>query len=229
MRKLFLILMLISFFSLSAYAVSPKPAPKLCNVLFSDDLVVHAKVHKIKSFKDKDDPEGVAGWIYYLDVIKVYRGKTGKKLVVYSLNDTSRLLLKTGKEYFVFASKNGGRYEAGNYGNGVQGVDGEIYSREMELRIQKLLKEKVSIIEGEVRDKNWKLTSGAVLTIIGNGVSQNVTVDKNGLFSVKVEPGIYKVVIPKNLDVTIYSSNSKIDSLSLVAGQCAQIQLQEQE
>lgn len=236
MRKLFLIIILITFFSGSASAICQQPAPKLCNVLFSNNLTVHAKVLKIKNIIDKDDPEGLAGWLYYLDVIKVFRGKTGKKLVVRSENTTSRVLLKKGKEYIVFASKShDGGFNIWNYCEGVQDVDGEIYSRKMELKIKQLLNEKTSSIEGEVCDKNWNLSSGAVLTVIGNGVSQNVTVDKNGLFSVKVEPGTYQILIPKNLHVTTYSYNvidplsDEIKPLSLVAGQCVQIQLQERE
>src|SRR5271169_3522032 len=105
MHKLLMIILLISFLPGSAHAYCEDPRPKLCHVFYSNDLVVHAKVSAIHDVVDKeDDPEGVEGWLYYLDVLKVYRGKPRKKLVVYSSNSTSRVLLKPGREYIVFAS-----------------------------------------------------------------------------------------------------------------------------
>jgi hypothetical protein len=60
-------------------------------------------------------------------------------------------------------------------------------------------------------------------------------VDNNGFFSVKVEPGTYEILIPQNIDVTDYSlsvidpQSQKIKPLSLKAGQCVQIQIQERK
>jgi hypothetical protein len=41
----------------------------------------NAKVVRSKIIKDKDDPVGVAGCLYYLDVIEIYRGKSKKALL----------------------------------------------------------------------------------------------------------------------------------------------------
>jgi hypothetical protein len=206
-------------------------------VLFASNLVVHAKVIKTEIVEEEDDPEGIAGWRYYLDVLKVYRGKSNKKIVVRTENTTARLLLTPGKEYIVFALKSeNGEYIAGNYCGEVQGVDGEAYSPKTEKKILDLMSGTQSVIEGEVRGKNWELVSGAVLTVSGNGVFRSLKVDKQGYFHVVLKPGTYKIGIPKNLQVTIYSpdglsnnpDSNEINPVTLVGGQCIQIQLQEQ-
>jgi hypothetical protein len=236
MHKILMVIILILFVSGSAGAIDKMPEPKLCNKFFSADLVVHAKVLKIEESYQKDDPEGAPDIKYFLDVLKVYRGKTGKKLVVISEMGKHNVKLETGKEYILFPSMN-------NDGTGEIWTDlgevggGIIYSQKIELRIKKLLNEKDSIIEGEVRNRNWKLISGAILTVIGNGISKKVTVDKKGFFYVKVKPGTYNIDIPINLRVSDNSPdgqssnplNDQVEPLSLVAGQCKQIQLLERE
>ncbi len=216
----------------SVYAFCERPPAKLCNVFFSNDLVVHAKVTKIETVYEGGD--FVTGWLYHLQVLKTYRGRAGTSITVYSENTTARLLLQPGKEYIVFASRNEkGRYEAGNYCGEVQHDDGEPYSTKLEDRIRELISQKSSVIEGEVVDKNWNLISGVKLTVTGNDTREDVTVDKSGHFSITVAPGSYQVLLPKSLHVTDYSwsvadkDSDKIRPLYVVGGQCVQIQLQE--
>jgi hypothetical protein len=236
MHKLLMVIILIICFSGAASAIDKMPEPKLCNKLFYADVVVHAKVLKMENLFQKDDPEGAPDLKYFLDVIKVYRGKTGKKLVVISQMGKHNVELETGLEYILFPSKmKGGTFEIwddlGEVGGGL------IYSKEWDLKIENLLHEKTSIIEGEVRGRSEKLIPGALLTVTGNGVSKKVRVDKNGFFNVEVKPGTYKIAIPKNLRVTVNSpdgissdpKNDKVAPLTIVGGQCAQIQLMERE
>ena len=179
MMRLLLLVVLIHLVQCEqALAFCDDPPAKLCHILFSSDLVIHAKVVKVEIYKDEDDPDGIAGWLYHLKVLKPYRGTTRKALIVKSENSTSRLLLKTGNEYIVFAWRHkDGNYQAGNYCGGIQNVDGEPYSKSLETQIQNLLKSSgPSIIEGEVRDKSFKPTSGAVLTVAGKNFSRQITV-----------------------------------------------------
>jgi hypothetical protein len=194
---------------------------------------VHSKVVKVEKLFHEDDPEGAPDLKYTLDVIKVYRGTTGMRLVVVSEMGVEQVHLKPGKEYIVFAKKINGIHYIWDR-QAIQEDDGAIYSRELESKIQQLIAEKTSSIEGEVRDRNWKLVSGMTLTVVGNGVSKTVTVDKNGYFYIKLEPGYYQLITPDNLSVTSYSTdgmsvnphNLKIEPQSLEGGQCMQIQLQ---
>ncbi len=220
-----------------AFSFCENPPAKLCNMFFSNDLVVHAKVVKTVIFHDKDDPDGVDGWLYYLQVLKSYRGTAEKTIMVKSENTTSRLLLKTGKKYIVFAKKSSdGSYEAGNYCGGIQDAEGELYSQKLDKQLQSLLKSSGSaFIEGEVRDKNYKLMPGAVLVVTGKNFSKQLKADAHGSFNLTVLPGTYKIMLPQNMEVTIYSpdghnadpSSNDIPAKSLVSGQCMQIQLQE--
>ena len=214
-----------------AGAFCEQPSAKLCNVFFSNDLVIHAKVLKTEYRENPD----VDHYVYHLKVLKTYRGKIGEYTTVSSENSTARLLLEVGHDYIVFASRNQhGSYEARNYCGEVQNVEGEPYSVRLEERIRELTNRKSSTIEGEVRDRNWNVISGAKLTIIDSEMRKEVTVDKNGFFSVTVPPGTYTVLIPKNLHVTDYSWTvagkdlNEVRPLSIVAGQCVQIQLQEE-
>jgi hypothetical protein len=236
MHKLLIVITLILFFSGLANAIDRMPEPKLYNKLFNADLVMHARVLKIENIIHEDDPVGAPDLKYFLDVIKVYRGKTGKNLIVISEMGKHNVKLETGKEYILFPSiSNDGTAEIWNDLGEVGG--GIIYSRKMELKIEKLLLEKDSIIEGEVRDRNWKLIPGAILTVTGNGVSKNVRVDKNGFFYIEVTPGTYEIEIPKNLRVSVNSpdgmssdpKNDEVAPQTLVGGQCVQIQLIERQ
>lgn len=236
MRKSLALLTILLLFSESANGVvEHQPKPKLCNILFNSDIVVHARVAKVENVFHKDDSEGAPDLKYTLDVLKSYRGKTGRRLVVVSEMGVEQVSLIPGKEYIVFAGK---MIDGINYIWDLQAIQeskGSRYSRELESKIQQLLTEKTSSIEGEVRDKNWNLVSGMTLTIVGNGTSKGVTVDKNGSFYIKVDPGFYQFIIPNNLSVTSYSTdgmspdphNLKIAPQSLEGGQCMQIQLQE--
>ena len=235
------ILLLISFITVVqneyASASCEGAHPKLCNMLFSYDLIIRARVIETEIVKDKNDPNGVAGWKYTVNVLKSYRGAPEKKAAVRSKNTSTRLLLTPGKEYVIFASRRAdGNYEAGNYCGGIQGIDGEPYSSTLETQIQDLLNSSgPSFIEGEVRDKNFKPVSGAALYVKGKGFSKRILVENDGSFSLKVKPGTYTVTHPNNLEVSEYSPDGhnpdphseEIPPKTLVSGQCMQIQLQE--
>jgi hypothetical protein len=215
----------------SVHAFCEQPPAKLCNVFFTNDLVIHAKVLKTEYTRDKPS---IDYYIYRLKVLKVYRGKMAKSGSIYTENSTGNLALKPGNKYIIFASKNqNGDYEARNYCGEVQRLGGEPYSTRLEQRIRELGKRSACLIEGEVVDKNWNLISGATLTIVGNSMRKDVAVDQKGLFSVSVPPGSYQVLIPENLHVTDYSWSVAdedweiVRPLSLAPGQCVQIQLQE--
>jgi len=235
MRKALMLIIILYLFSGTANgAVELQPKPQLCHILFNSDTVVHAKAVKVERIFHDDDPEGAPDLKYTLDVIKVYRGTTGKRLVVVSEMGVEQVRLKPGIEYIVFTKKVDGTQYLWDR-QAIQEDDGAIYSRELESKILQLQAEKTSSIEGEVRGRNWKLISGMTLTVVGNSISKAVTVDKNGYFYIKLDPGYYQLITPDNLSVTSYSTdgmsadphNLKIKPQTLEGGQCMQIQLQE--
>jgi hypothetical protein len=108
---------LIALFGVAeANAVCPEKPVPLCQIVAQNPVVVRAKVASMQRLVDEDDLQGVAGWMYHLEVIKDYRHGKQRRLAVISENTTARVSLETGKEYIVFASPNGeGQLETGNY------------------------------------------------------------------------------------------------------------------
>jgi hypothetical protein len=111
-------LFLIALFGFTdwANAACPEKPVSICEVVRQNPVVVRAKVASTQRLVDEDDPQGVAGWMYHLDVIKDYRNGKSRRLAVMSENTTARINLETGNEYIVFASRNSeGQLETGNY------------------------------------------------------------------------------------------------------------------
>ena len=99
-----------------ANAVCPEKPVSICQIVRENPIVVRAKVASTQRLVDEDDPEGVAGWLYHLDVVRDYRNGKSRRLAVMSENTTARISLETGGEYLVFASRNSeGQLETGSY------------------------------------------------------------------------------------------------------------------
>ena len=108
MVRIFLVGAIISSLScMSALAFCKDPPARLCQILFHHDLVVYGEVIKKEILKDADDPEGIAGWLYSINVLKAYRGTPEKTVIVRSENASDRLVLEPGRKYIVFAKKLG--------------------------------------------------------------------------------------------------------------------------
>lgn len=115
LRQLLLVLTLL-IVAFPASAVCPDHKVTLCEIVSKSEWVLRATVESTQYIKDEDDPEGISGWLYTLKVTTDYRGKLLKSLAVLSENTTSRVVLNTGVEYFVFASRNSLQVpETGNY------------------------------------------------------------------------------------------------------------------
>jgi hypothetical protein len=213
----------------AAQALCSWPPPKLCNELFTSDLVVRAKVVKIKNVIDPEDPIGVDAWDYHVDVIKTYRGPALKRQIIRSENGSASLLLKQGEEYIIFAHKSrDGRYRAGSNCEGIQMINGERYSEALDAEIAALKQVRQASIEIEFRDRQYKLAPFSGVVIKSKTGNLQVVPDNNGLFQVIVPPGTYSVTLPESLWLSSYDA-SAIDfkPLKLVPGQCAQIALVE--
>lgn len=85
-------------------AACPEKPMSLCEIVKANPFVAHVRISSTQHLVDEDDLEGLAGWLYHLDVLRDYRGHHTAKRSAYSVNTAARLLLQTGKEYIVFAS-----------------------------------------------------------------------------------------------------------------------------
>lgn len=106
MKKSILLYSLLLIASQSAHAICPKSDVSLCTMVRDSDWVVFGSVAAKQSVSDEDDPQGVAGWLYHIMVKTSYLGSAPNNMVIYSENTTSRVMLDSGKSYFVFATKN---------------------------------------------------------------------------------------------------------------------------
>ncbi len=114
-EKYVLSALVLGFTSL-AHALCPESPVPLCEIVAAHPFVAHARVSSTQYLVDEDDPAGVAGTLYHLDVIRDYRQGKAARRTVYGANTTARLTLKTGKEYIVFAAPDAeGNLAAGNY------------------------------------------------------------------------------------------------------------------
>lgn len=218
----------------NAFAINREPRPKLCNTIFSADAVVHVKVIKHEKVLHPDDPEGAPDDKYQLRILQQYRGDALSTLTVLSEMGVLNVSLDVGKEYVLFPNK-GSDGVWSIFDDQGEGAGGLIYSSVLESKIRDILGRKTASIEGEVRDKNWKLKQGVTLHILGGGHSYTVTTDKDGRFFLAVPPNTYQIVTPETTVVTVYSpdgqhpdpKNLTVQPKSLAAGQCMQIQLQQ--
>lgn len=130
----FLLCLTAAVISGSAWAFCPEKPVTLCDIVKKSDIVIHGKVNARQLVVDEDDPEGVAGWLYHISVLHDYSGGTAKQLIMYSENTTARIVLKSGKEYFVFALQtNEGLIDTSNY---CSKYDEAPYTSELEEQIK---------------------------------------------------------------------------------------------
>jgi hypothetical protein len=81
----------ILLFASPAFPFCSVPQPRLvCAEYFRSPLVVKATLIQTKAFRDKDNPEGIAGYVYTMRVNQVIRGTKVRTLQVYEGNDSGR-------------------------------------------------------------------------------------------------------------------------------------------
>lgn len=223
---------LLLFLANQVLAITAEPSQKLCNIFFSASVVAHVKIIERSEIVDAEFPENAPAVGYKLDVIKSYRGSLGHLSRVVSESGPSMLTMDKGKEYIIFAYQSDGGLFVFNTWGEVQHDAGEPYSKKLEARIERMLSEKSSSIEGEVRDVDWNLLPNINLSVEGNNLAVNVKTNSKGYFSIEVPPGKYNITSKENLAVTSYSPNGmgpdptdlKFFPKEIVAGECEQIQ-----
>lgn len=219
MKKIIVVLMIVLSWS-TALAVCDRPEPKLCKSFFNSEIVIHGKVTDIKTIHDKD--EFIAGWQYSLEVIKAYRGKPGRSLVVFNENASARIIMEKDKEYFVFAYRSpAGRWETGDdCGN----YSGTRYSKAKENEILNLSKDNEAHFYGEVVfHDSLQPVPNVEIKIIGQNTVYTAKSDSKGILTAELTPGKYKIALPKGIEKSIISF-ADLNNINLVAGQCEQIQ-----
>ena len=228
-------ILLMQAAALDAQAMLKIPSIKLCSTAFNATNVVHAKVRKHEHIFHADDPDGAPDDRYELDIVKTYRGPHVDHMVVVSEMGTQNVNLLIGKEYILFPYGGPvGQAEIFNEDGEAQGA--LVYTKRNEHRLLTLLRKKFASIQGQIIDHESRRLAGVSLTIGGEGRQYTVLTDSDGNFDLALPPGTYRILVPHKMDTTIYSPDANpigrnspsIPPMSLIGGQCMQVQLQQE-
>jgi hypothetical protein len=208
------------FAARTAGAVCAMPPPKLCNAYFKADVVVSGKV-----LAERRAPD----WIRYsVNVERSFKGKPLSARTFYTRNDSDRLSLDVGKEYVLFATRSNDRLLIGCNEQSLSKDNIAIMSAGIGwLRASKST---VATIEGQIVSASNFSSPLPGVSVIATGKSgaYRMVSNSEGLFSVRVPPGQYRVdVDPTIAAQTIYNVGyTHPKSINLAPGQCAQLQYQ---
>jgi hypothetical protein len=178
-------------------------------------------VAKVLSRAYADNDESIR---FEVRVSRVLRGEVKPKADVYTGNDSGRLNWDVGREYVVFASRRAGRLWSGD---DCGPLSDPAKVAETLKEIEGLRHATTSSIEGEVL--SGPPLSGGVPGVLvrarGNGQTYEGTSDQQGKFRIEVPPGRYDVAMDDRfVQYDINESTHGTTRLSLVAGQCGQLQ-----
>ncbi|MBI3934116.1 MAG: carboxypeptidase regulatory-like domain-containing protein [Acidobacteria bacterium] len=204
------------FIATGAQAICPHPTPKVCAKFFESDVVFLGKVTALDSVVDVG---GDVNWLRYTTQVKeVYRGQPKKLEQVRTENASARWDAEIGKTYLVFASR-------GEVGATCGPLDEPEYAQEAIRQIHALRNVWHATIEGQVlrHAANGDPTEGIRVKVMGTGGEYESITDSNGLFSIALPPGRYRIDA-KDLQPSEYSRQD-LEEINLVKGQCAQFEL----
>jgi len=208
--------LLIASNATAAFAMCPHPTPKACSAFFESDAVFVATVvstHRVDDYLR-----------FGVRVSRVLRGKVDRSEVVYSGDDTARLLWDVGREYVVFARLVNGRLESGN---DCGPLSDPARVAETINEIEGLRHVTDAVVEGEVLadQPEGAGVAGIGADVVGSGGTYRVRSDARGRFRVRVPAGRYEAIVdPRVAKQSDYNLGIDPRELVLVPGQCAQLQ-----
>jgi hypothetical protein len=105
MKYILRLTILVALLAGQAMAVCSVPQPRLvCAEYFASRVVVETTLLRIRTLRDKGDPEGVAAFVYTLHADRVLRGDIPAEFQIYEGNDSGRATFswKAGRSYLLF-------------------------------------------------------------------------------------------------------------------------------
>lgn len=200
----------------AAWAICPYPVPKACSAYFENDTVFVGTVmsHEYVGHYER----------FEVRVSRVFRGSVAPTAVVYTGNDTGRVLWDVGRESVVFAWHEKGRLLSG--GDCGPLSDPNKVSEAVS-EIEALQRSGETSVEGEVLRTlpEGAGVPGVPIRVFGDGRRYGTTSDARGRFRLLVVPGRYRIEVdPKTARHSDYNGRIDLNDLVLVRGQCAQLQ-----
>lgn len=87
----------------AALCLSGHPSPR--SEFSSSKYVLLGKVVAEKNISSPDDPTGISGTIYYIEVTLVFKGSVGTTVKIWSENTSSRFPMHIGSKYLLFLTE----------------------------------------------------------------------------------------------------------------------------
>ena len=225
MKYFLLLTIAVLLFASPAMGFCLVPQPRLvCAEYFASKVVVEATLLKVRSIHDKDDPEGVAAYVYRLDANRVIRGHIDGVFRVYEGNDSGRATFawKTGRKYvlFLFYSDSEKAWALDGCGN-----SGPISNAKAVL--QQIETIRASNGGGVIHGVISQQFSGVRVEARGTNGLYTARTNAEGEFTMNVPAGRYAVRAIKrgfSFETADFSYENPRD-LRIESGGCAQIQL----
>jgi len=83
-------------------------------------VVVDGLVLSKKTISTPDDPVGYAATLYKIKLLRIFKGKFNKNIILYSENTSSRFDMDVGQRYIIFAQNSDAGLFVDNCGNSDQ-------------------------------------------------------------------------------------------------------------
>ena len=204
---------------LQSDAIDPKPHPEVRAEFFHSDAVISGVVVSQEAEIDKNGD--CIGWIYNIQVDKVFKGEAAHIIRVSTTNYSARLMLEVGSAYLLFARQHDGILMI--YGGGNSALLSE--SQDAISEIEKIGSIPNGTIKGMVASRpGWTGVGGVIFDIHGRLGVYRVISDKSGWFEISVAPGQYSVKsLNPRIEVFDFSYDSP-DGFYLHKGGCVMLQ-----
>jgi hypothetical protein len=216
------------FFPFLSFAYCNQPEPTVACQFLNSDAVFIGTV-----FATRDEPQrakgdvSAQGWIYTLEVERLFRGPSTPTIEVYTENASARMPLDTEKRYLLFASRYHGRLEIVGCGNSALVSDAK---KSIEA-LEKIKIPEDAVIEGRISfsgiPDTGPHTPGIVIIVRGNGGTFRAVSNAEGWFHLHVPPGKYSAKVQMSHGVTATSydlSYDDPDHFVARAGHCSGLQ-----
>jgi Carboxypeptidase regulatory-like domain len=226
-----LLSLVLLLFAGPAMGVCDVPQPRLvCAEYFASKVVVEASLVKVRTVRDKDDPQGIAAFVYTLRTDRLLRGQIDGVFQIYEGNDSGRATFdwNIGGKYLLFlfylrTEKSWGLDGCGNSGplSGAKSVLEQIEAIQTGHHDS-------GVIHGAVSEQALSAhIPGVRVEVRGTNGVYRATTNAKGEFEIKVPAGRYTVrAIQTGYTFRAADlSYENPDDVRIEPGGCAQVQL----
>jgi hypothetical protein len=209
----------------SASAVCPRPHPPVCAEFFHSDAVFIGTVASVRYQEEAGD----SGWVYELNVTKLFRGSPQPVIRVFTEDASERFPLEKGHTYLLFAHAFPGGLEIDSCGNSVElaQAGNTLYDLERVLREIKSRAGGGYLNGRVVESADTEAGVEDISFAVRNGVTSYIAVTgKDGWFHLRLPAGKYTVE-PQTSSWLVSSydlSYDRPDNVAVHEGDCAELQ-----